>query len=37
MSAHQLRDELLIADNPVLGQGVAYVLLVIPDAAPHGH
>jgi len=34
MSAHQLRDELLIADNPVLGQGVAYVLLVIPDAAP---
>jgi len=34
MTARQLRDELLIADNPVLGQGVAYVLPVIPDAAP---
>ena len=35
MSARQLRDEVFVADNPVLGQRVAYVLPVIPDHAPY--
>ncbi len=35
MTTRQIVDEVLVADNPVLGQRVAYVLPCIPDGAPH--
>jgi len=35
VSARQLRDEVVVADHPVLGQRVAYLLPVVPEDAPH--
>lgn len=35
MSARTIRDEVLVADHPVLQQRVAYVLPIVPDGAPY--
>lgn len=35
MSARHLRDEVLVADNPVLGRRLACLVPVIPDGAPY--
>jgi len=35
VSARRIVDELIVADNPVLRQRVAYVLPVVPEDAPH--
>ncbi len=35
MSARAIRDEVFVADHPILQQRVAFVLPVVPDGAPY--